>query len=97
MTVALKKQLDESLRDALLAFFLNNVAPNDETTRTLKTAQHLYEYWFLDVLISQDVPTTPVACAIASLQHYINRILMSMEPGYDATNPDSGADADLAQ
>ncbi|KZN16609.1 MULTISPECIES: neuraminidase-like domain-containing protein [Pseudomonas] len=85
MTVALKKQLDESLRDALLAFFLNNVAPNDETTRTLKTAQHLYEYWFLDVLVSQDVPTTPVACAIASLQHYINCILMSMEPGYDAT------------
>lgn len=87
MTVALKKQLDESLRDALLALYLNTVAPHDETTKTLglKTAQHLYEYWLLDVLVSQDVPTTPVACAIASLQQYINRILMNMEPGYDAT------------
>ncbi|WP_260959778.1 Tc toxin subunit A-related protein [Pseudomonas citri] len=88
MTVALKKQLDESLRDALLAFYLNQVVPNDATTRALKlkTAQDLYEYWFLDVLVSQDVPTTPVACAIASLQHYIHRILMNLEPGYDSAD-----------
>ena len=88
MTVALKKQLDESLRDALLALYLNTVAPHDETTKELglKTAEQLYEYWLLDVLVSQDVPTTPVACAVASLQQYINRILMNMEPGYDSTS-----------
>lgn len=88
MTVALKKQLDESLRDAQLAFYLNKVVPNNATTRNLKlkTAQDLYEYWFLDVLVSQDVPTTPVACAIASLQQYIHRILMNMEPGYDSAS-----------
>ncbi|WP_256585286.1 MULTISPECIES: neuraminidase-like domain-containing protein [unclassified Pseudomonas] len=86
MTVAIKKQLDERLRDALLALYLNKVVPVDATTKNLKlkTAQDLYEYWLLDVLVSQDVPTTPVACAIASLQHYINRILMNMEPGYDS-------------
>lgn len=85
MTVALKKQLDENLRDALLALYLNKVAPDQATTKTrqLKTARDLYEYWLLDVLVSQDVPTTPVACAIASLQQYINRILMNLEPGYD--------------
>jgi hypothetical protein len=83
MTVAMKKQLDESLRDALLALYLNKVAPKISATANLKTAQDLYEYWLLDVLVSQDVPTTPVACAIASLQQYINRILMNMEPGYD--------------
>lgn len=85
MTVALKKQLDENLRDALLAFYLNKVAPEQAPTKTrqLKTARDLYEYWLLDVLVSQDVPTTPVACAIASLQQYINRILMNLEPGYD--------------
>ncbi|SFW78501.1 neuraminidase-like domain-containing protein [Pseudomonas sp. NFACC04-2] len=85
MTVALKKQLDESLRDALLALYLNKVAPDQATTKNhqLKTARDLYEYWLLDVLVSQDVPTTPVACAIASLQQYINRILMNLEPGYD--------------
>ncbi|WP_447767999.1 Tc toxin subunit A-related protein [Pseudomonas kilonensis] len=85
MTVAMKKQLDESLRDAQLAFYLDKVVPDNGLTGTarLKTAQDLYEYWLLDVLVSQDVPTTPVACAIASLQQYINRILVNMEPGYD--------------
>ncbi|SEE14533.1 Tc toxin subunit A-related protein [Pseudomonas kilonensis] len=85
MTVAMKKQLDESLRDAQLAFYLHKIAPGKSLpgTALLKTARDLYEYWLLDVLVSQDVPTTPVACAIASLQQYINRILMNMEPGYD--------------
>ncbi|QZP35156.1 neuraminidase-like domain-containing protein [Pseudomonas sp. DR48] len=84
MTVALKKQLDESLRDALLAYYLNCIAPANATTKTLKTAQSLYEHWLLDVRVGHDVPTTPVACAIASLQQYINRILLNMEPGYDS-------------
>lgn len=85
MTVAMKKQLDESLRDAQLAFYLHKIAPGKSLPGTvrLKTARDLYEYWLLDVLVSQDVPTTPVACAIASLQQYINRILINMEPGYD--------------
>ncbi|MGN8276442.1 neuraminidase-like domain-containing protein [Pseudomonas sp. SMN5] len=84
MTLAIKKQLDESLRDALLALYLNKVVPDQAATRPHmpKTARQLYEYWLLDVLVSQDVPTTPVACAIASLQQYINRILMNLEPGY---------------
>lgn len=88
MTVAIKKQLDESLRDAQLALYLNQVAPNNPTTRNLKlkTAEALYEYWLLDVLVSQDVPTTPVACAIASLQQYVHRILMNLEPGYDSAS-----------
>ncbi|WP_448645349.1 Tc toxin subunit A-related protein [Pseudomonas mediterranea] len=88
MTVAIRKQLDESLRDALLAFYLNKVAPDRDKVKTykIKTARDLYEYWLLDVLVSQDVPTTPVACAIASLQQYINRILMNLEPGYDPTS-----------
>lgn len=80
MTVAIKKQLDESLRNALLAYYLAKVAPAIKPQP--KSAEDLYEHWLLDVLVSQDVPTTPVACAIASLQHYIHRILLHMEPGY---------------
>ena len=88
MTVAMKQQLDESLRDAQLAYYLNKIVPANGPSGTvqLKSARDLYEYWLLDVLVSQDVPTTPVACAIASLQQYINRILMNMEPGYDRAN-----------
>ncbi|EJN17022.1 hypothetical protein PMI36_05831 [Pseudomonas sp. GM79] len=88
MSVAIEKQLNESLRDAQLGLYLSAIVPKDETLKALKIAEHLktandlYQYWLLDVLVSQDVPTTPVACAIASLQQYINSILANMEPGY---------------
>ncbi|MGF6315409.1 neuraminidase-like domain-containing protein [Pseudomonas frederiksbergensis] len=88
MSVAIEKRLNESLRDAQLGLYLSAIVPKDETLKTLKIAEHLktandlYQYWLLDVLVSQDVPTTPVACAIASLQQYINSILANMEPGY---------------
>ncbi|MHC8324784.1 Tc toxin subunit A-related protein [Pseudomonas sp. LB1P83] len=88
MSVAIEKQLNESLRDAQLGLYLTAIAPQDQTLQALKIAEHLktaddlYHYWLLDVLVSQDVPTSPVACAIASLQQYINSILANMEPGY---------------
>ncbi|MET0776846.1 MAG: neuraminidase-like domain-containing protein [Pseudomonas mandelii] len=88
MSVAIEKQLNESLRDAQLGLYLSAIAPQDQTLKALKiekhlkTADDLYHYWLLDVLVSQDVPTSPVACAIASLQQYINSILANMEPGY---------------
>ncbi|MFJ7284870.1 neuraminidase-like domain-containing protein [Pseudomonas sp. NPDC099000] len=88
MSVAIEKQLNESLRDAQLGLYLAAIVPQDQTLKALKienhlkTADDLYHYWLLDVLVSQDVPTSPVACAIASLQQYINSILANMEPGY---------------
>lgn len=88
MSIAIEKQLNESLRDAQLGLYLSVIAPQDKTLKALKLAEHLktpddlYHYWLLDVLVSQDVPTSPVACAIASLQQYINSILANMEPGY---------------
>jgi len=88
MSVAMEKQLNESLRDAQLGLYLSAIAPQDKTLKELKIAEHLktatdlYHYWLLDVLVSQDVPTSPVACATASLQQYINSILANMEPGY---------------
>lgn len=88
MSAPIEKQLGETLRDAQLALYLSAIVPDDETLKSLgladhiKTANDLYHYWLLDVLVSQDVPTSPVACATASLQQYINSILANMEPGY---------------
>ncbi|EJM22020.1 hypothetical protein PMI21_00202 [Pseudomonas sp. GM18] len=88
MSASIEKQLNESLRDAQLAYYLSAIVPDDTTLKSLKIAEHLktagdlYHYWLLDVLVSQDVPTSPVACTIASLQQYINSILSNMEPGY---------------
>jgi hypothetical protein len=87
MSATIEKQLNESLRDAQLALYLHEIVPNNEDLKTLNIATHLntandlYHYWLLDVLVSQDVPTSQVDCAIASLQQYINSILANMEPG----------------
>jgi hypothetical protein len=92
MSATIEKQLNETLRDTQLALYLHEFVPKNETLVRLGIAEHLltandlYQYWLLDVLVSQDVPTTPVACAIASLQQYINSILANMEPGYHAAD-----------
>jgi hypothetical protein len=94
MPRTIEKQLNETLRDAQIALYLSIIAPNDSTSDVLnhlKTANDLYHYLLLDVLVSQDVPTSTVACAITSLQQYINSILMNLEPGYH------GADIPLDQ
>lgn len=88
MTTAFDASLNESLRDAMLALYLHEAVPNDEylieqgLNQQIKTPNDLYEFWLLDVLVSQNVPTSPVACAIASYQQQINSILLNMEPGY---------------
>ena len=95
MTIAFDAPLNESLRDAMLALYLHEAVPKNQTmidyglVDRITTPNDLYEYWLLDVLISQNVPTSPVACAIASLQQLINGTLLNMEPGYEHTSPTS--------
>jgi len=87
MTIA--ASLNESFRDALVAYYLGEVVPNDVTladlglTEKLRTENDLYEYLLLDTQVTQAVETSPVASAIASLQQYVNGALLGMEPGYD--------------
>ncbi|WP_460131351.1 Tc toxin subunit A-related protein [Pseudomonas sp. S1_E04] len=89
MPTSIDSQLNETLRDALVGYYLDEVVPNaSEFVSTglhtrIKTANDLYEYKLLDVQVSQAVATSPVASAIASVQQYINAALMGMEPGYE--------------
>ena len=89
MSPTLDQQLNEKLRDAQLALYLTHAVPSDpilsnlKQARGIKTADELYSYWLLDVLVSEAVPTSRVACAIASLQQYINAITLGLEPGYE--------------
>lgn len=89
MSEHLHQQLNEHLRDALLALCLTYALPEDDTLQAsalknrVVTADDLYAYWLMDVQVSQAVPTSRVASAIASLQHYINAISLGLEPGYD--------------
>lgn len=82
MSHSLDHQLNESLRDAMLAYYLTHKVPRALKAR-LSTADDLYAYWLLDVQVSQAVPTSPVACAVSSLQQYITRIQLGLEPGYE--------------
>lgn len=86
MSEHIHQQLNEQLRDALLAFYLTYVQAEDSTLprkHKIRSPDDLYAYWLLDVQVSQAVPTTRVASAIASLQHYINAISSGLEPGYE--------------
>jgi hypothetical protein len=89
MSSTLDSQLNETLRNALVAYYLDELVLNaaefvdSGLSDYIKTANDLYEYKLLDVLVSQSVPSSPVASAIASLQQYINGALMGMEPGYE--------------
>jgi hypothetical protein len=85
MFKSIESQLNETLRDALVAYYLDEVVTQEPTLKTLelKNADDLYQFLLLDVQVSQDVQTSCVASAISSLQQYINSILMGMEPGYE--------------
>ncbi|MFL1387429.1 neuraminidase-like domain-containing protein [Pseudomonas tritici] len=72
----------ESLRNAMIAYYLHHKVP-EKNKNKINNADDLYEYWLLDVQVSQAVSTSPVACAISSLQQYITRIQLGLEPGYE--------------
>lgn len=86
MSYALNQILCERQRDAMLAFYLARVTPTG-ASMPAKTADDLYTHWLLDPHVSQAVPTTRVASAIASLQHYIHNLLQGLEPGYETQGP----------
>ncbi len=82
-------QLLEAQRDALVDYYLGQVVPNDESLARnrgkLKDSDSLFEFLLIDSQVSQQVATSRVSQAISSLQQYINRIMMRLEPGLTAT------------
>ncbi|WP_322614690.1 neuraminidase-like domain-containing protein [Pseudomonas sp. BIC9C] len=92
MTTAFDAPLNEAFRSAMLALYLHEAVPNDPylieqgLAHQITEPNDLYEFWLLDVLVSHNVPTSPVACAIASLQQLVNSIMLNMEPGYGDTS-----------
>lgn len=66
MSETLDQHLSEAWRDAMLAYYLAHCI-DTELKDSLRTPNDLYDYWLLDVQISQAVPTSPVASAITSL------------------------------
>ncbi|MCA6221262.1 insecticidal toxin complex protein TccB [Photorhabdus antumapuensis] len=85
MLSTMEKQLNESQRDALVTGYMNFVVP------TLKgvegqpvTVEDLYEYLLIDPEVADEVETSRVAQAIASIQQYMTRLVNGSEPGRQA-------------
>ncbi|MFJ4142256.1 neuraminidase-like domain-containing protein [Pseudomonas sp. NPDC089734] len=93
MSLSIESQLNESFRNALVEYYLGEVVPHSALLvqlgldQRLKTANDLYEFFLLDNQVCNEVETSQVASAVASLQQYINAALLGMEPGYDLLEP----------
>lgn len=86
---SLGEHLASSLRDALVGYYLDQLVPNNEDMAPyrdwLKTIDTLYDFLLLDTQVSYKVKTAGVAQATKSLQQYINRITLNLEPGLKTT------------
>lgn len=88
----LDAQLNESLRDAYVSYYLGQLVPNTPALSAVKTEADLYEYLLIDTRVATDVTTSRVAQAIASIQQYINATMLNMEPGRTPLPADDVAD-----
>ncbi|NBB08026.1 neuraminidase-like domain-containing protein [Pseudomonas sp. SLFW] len=77
-------QLDCDLRDALVAYYLGQLVPNEESGApdNIITPDDLYEYLLIDNQVSAEVDTSRVAQGIASVQQHVHAIYNGMEPGF---------------
>jgi hypothetical protein len=89
MSTAISSQLNQHYRSALLAYYIGQYAPSDDTLKNIiETPEDVYEYLLIDPLVTNDVTTSRVAQAMSSVQQYINGITLNMEPGYDVATLD---------
>ncbi|NTX25629.1 hypothetical protein HT746_00420 [Burkholderia pyrrocinia] len=88
MLSAMEKQLNESQRDALVTGYMKFVGPSLKNVGdTPLTTEDLYEYLLLDPEVADEVKTSRVASAIASVQQYMTRIVNGSEPGFQMVEP----------
>ncbi|MEI6575771.1 MAG: neuraminidase-like domain-containing protein [Bacteroidota bacterium] len=72
-------------RDALVSYILYYKRPSDE----INTADKLYEYYLIDVQMDACMMTSRIRAAMSTLQLFIQRCLMNLEPevSADSINP----------
>nr|WP_269815892.1 neuraminidase-like domain-containing protein [Pseudomonas viridiflava] len=81
-------RLDEHWRDALASYLLVQLpSRSDSRFSSRSDVDDLSDYLLTDTQVSNEVITTRVAHAIASLQHYLNRFFAHLENGYQAAAP----------
>ncbi|WP_167541006.1 neuraminidase-like domain-containing protein [Rhodococcus jostii] len=78
----------EAQRDALVAHILHHMA-GDEDTAHIDTADKLFEYFLMDVEMQSCMRTSRIRHALSSVQLFIERCLMNLEPDVSPARIDS--------
>lgn len=81
MPQSIEEYLLEAQRDALLDYYLGQIVPNSTNMRRVKDIDGACDYLLLDLLVSAKVRATRVSLATNSLQQFINRTSLNIEPG----------------
>lgn len=83
---SLLKQVNDPLRarqrDALVAWILNRHKnlPATDSRRYVNTLDKLFEYFLIDPGMEPVIQTSPIRQALSSVQLFIHRLLMNLEP-----------------
>lgn len=72
-------QMRDLQRDALVAYILRKLGENP-ATKQIDTSDKLYEYFLMDVEMEPCMLTSRVRHALSSVQLFIERCLMNLEP-----------------
>ena len=86
--------LRDRKREALVAYLLSQPAPADNPSGKWATANDLYSYFLLDVEMSSCMMTSRLVVGANSLQLFVHRCLMGLEPEVLAVG--DGPDGDSA-
>lgn len=70
----LRDNLREKQRDALVSYLLNEWQ--------LETTEQLFDHFLLDIEMSSCMQTSRLVQAVASVQLFVQRVLMNLEPGW---------------
>ncbi|PHM61559.1 neuraminidase-like domain-containing protein [Xenorhabdus ishibashii] len=93
VTQSIEERLLESQRDALLDFYLGQVvaySPDMTSLRDkIKDVDDACDYLLLDLLTSAKVKATRLSLATNSLQQFVNRVSLNIEPGLFMTAEES--------
>ncbi|WP_448511262.1 neuraminidase-like domain-containing protein [Photorhabdus sp. MH8.4] len=93
MSNLIEAKLQENLRDALVDYYLGQIVPHDIDFQSqregIKNVDDLYDFLLLDTQVSSKVKTARVAHVTQSVQQYINRIVLNLEPGLSMTQEEA--------
>ncbi|WP_340621975.1 neuraminidase-like domain-containing protein [Xenorhabdus siamensis] len=89
MSNSIEAKLQEDLRDALVDYYLGQIVPKgadfQRDREKIKNVDDLYDYLLLDTQVSSKVTTSRLSYVTQSVQQYINRIMLNLEPGLAMT------------